>query len=454
MPALKDIDKDAVAYSPHAFYIEELLLTNKDGIVVDIQNLQKEIVITESIYSPTMILSVSIKDESNLIETMPIFGFETVFLKMRRKQGPEGAEQFIERLFYVTEFPLYGKARNENVQVYTLTAVSYHAWKNPLIKISRFYYNFIADEIAKIADDAFGLKVLIKGGPDPKGRGIINVQSPLQAIDWFRRRLHEKEGQPFYFYEVNQNKPNEIYLESHTEIAQKPVHYTYYETRMYNEDTMGTQKDYDEKKAKIVESTSELKLSKFIPMPTGTWGSENNYLDVAKREFFKKFYDYPGKFPLDSTIYGTNILEAPADFEFPEIPIPNGSPEPIPNEEKIEEEYFAYQEHMSLNSEAWYNSKEYQNYNQWSHEKVFVMNAFPGVFNTLVHEVKVYGDFELNAGKTVELFFPKSADPDVTGEEKWDKNLSGKYVVISAMHRFKDQEYFTEIKVKRDSFVK
>lgn len=452
MPGLKDIDIDAVAYSPHAFYIEELLLTNKEGIVVDIQYLQKEISITESIYSSTIILQLSIKDESNLIETMPIYGLETVFLKMRRKQGYFGTPQFIERLFYVTEYPLYGKARNENVQAYTITAISFHSWKNPLIKISRFYNGPIVDQIVKIAKDAFKLKVLVNGKADPDGRGIINIQNPLQAIDWFRRRLHEAEGQPFYFYETNQNKPNEIFLESHSEIAAKPVHYTYYETRMYQEDSVGTQKDYDEKRAKIVESNSDLKISKFIPMPTGTWGSENNYLDIAKRKFFKKFYNYSADFPRGSTIYGTDILEPPADFEFPDAPPPPGSPKPVENKEKIEEEYFAYQEHMSLNSEAFFASP-FQNYNQWSHEKVFIMNAFPGVFNTLVHEIKVYGDFELNAGKTVELFFPKSADPNVTGGEKWDKNLSGKYIVISAIHRFKDQEYFTEIKVKRDSFV-
>lgn len=454
MPALKDIDIEKIAYVPHAYFIEELTLTNRIGEAVDIQFLAQEISISESIYSSTAVLTVGIKDESNIIETLPIYGYETIMLKMKRRQGPDGKFQYIERLFYITEYPLYGRPRNEHVQIYTLSAVSYHSWKNPLIKISRYYTGPIADQIAKIADDAFGLKVLISGAPFPKGRGIINIQKPLQAIDWFRRRLHEDTGTPFYFYETIQSKPNEIFLESHTEIVKKDPHHKYYDTRLYREELVGSQEDYEERKKKIVESSSQLKFSKFVPIPTGTWGSENNYLDIAKRTFFKKFYNYKADFPISNTLYGTSVLEKPVDFEFKDVPPPPGEPKPNENKEEIAEEYFSYLEHMSLNSQAYFASEE-QNYNQWSHEKVFIMNAFPDVFNNLIHTVKVYGDFELNPGKVVELYFPKSGDPAVTKAENdpWDRNLSGRYVVISAVHKFINQEYFTEIKVKRDSLV-
>lgn len=444
--------RGGIALIPSAFKLEEVTVTNKIGEAIDVQAVIQEIVLSESIYSPTMTCKVSVKDESNIVESLPLYGLETVFIKLSRKMGEDGADQIIERLFYVTEFPLFGRPRQEHMQVWTIFGVSHHAWKNPLKKISRYYEGPIVDQIIKIGKDGLGVDVLVEGAPLPEGAGIINVQTPLQAMDWFRRRLHQAGGEPFYLYETLQNMPDELFLKSHEVIAKQGPHNRYYDTKHYKIEDAGSQEDYDVRRQRMVDVTSDLKLSKLIQVPTGAYAAENNFIDIAKRRFFKIYYDYPGKFPRGSTIYGTSVLEPPATFEFPAGNRQgSGAPTPHDNKEAVEAELFSYMEHMSLNTEAY--DGPFQNYNVWSHEKVDIMNAFPGIFNTLMHEVKVFGDFELNAGKKVELFFPKAADPMSTGIDNiWDEHLSGEYIVISTQHIFKNQEYYTEFRAKRDSF--
>ena len=78
-----------------------------------------------------------------------------------------------------------------------------------------------------------------------------------------------------------------------------------------------------------------------------------------------------------------------------------------------------------------------------------------------MHDVQLFGDSLLNAGKVVELKFPKVRDPQVREEKLYDaapndlfdQNLSGKYLIVSAEHTLEDGEYFTNIRVKKDSLA-
>lgn len=452
MPILKDVDKGGVAKIPSAYKLEEVTITNKIGQAVDLYPSVIEIKINESLFSPTTICQVIVQDQSNIIEIMPFYGLETMKIVITRKEGTEGSVERIEKLYYVTQFPNFMRPREEHTQVYQITGISLHSWKNPMMRISRYYSGLIIDQIPKIGLDFFGLKVLKEGISLNEGKGIINIQTPLQAIDWFRRRIHTTKGTPFYFFETIKNKDKEVNLISHDMLTAKPVYREYYDGRTFSVEESGLQEDYDQRKQRMIDVTSDLKLSKFVEAPKGSYASENNFLDIAKRTFTKKFYSYPANFPIADTINKTSILEPPPDFN-PPAPTASGGGPAVPNlnMETIEEYFYTHQEHVSLNSESYFGIL--QNYNQWSHQKIDVLNAYQGVFNTLSHDVEVYGDFKLNPGKIVDLKFPKAMDVQLSGRgDLWDRNLSGKYMVTSCVHLFKGNEYFTNFRVKRDSF--
>jgi len=443
-----------VSYTPGAYKIEECTITNKIGQAIDVQPFLQEVKITESIYSPTLFCTISVRDDSNILETMPFYGIETIFIRMTRSPL-SGSSQSIEKLFYATDYPLFGRTERQHVQVWSISGVCLHAWKNGMIKVSRSYGpGPISDEIVKIAQDTLGLTTMVKGSPFPKGRGIINIQSPLQAIEWLRRRLHEEDGSPFYFYQTLQNADNEVVLHSHKNMASQGPFEKYTSSKDYDK-IPGTPEDYDARKRRILEVASELKFGKFLPIPDGAYASKNFNVDIANRTFGNTFYDYAGKFPLGATINKTSVIEPPPSFNW-SAPAEGADKAPTvkPNEETFESEVFSKVSNNSINSESFYQSEE-QNYTFWGKDKLSEMTAFPGIFDALVHDVTIFGNFEFNAGKVIELTFPKALDPGLAGRgEIFDKNLSGKYITVSATHIFRDSEYTINFKAKRDSFSK
>lgn len=456
MSTLLNTRSDGTAAIPSAYKIDECTLTNKDGVAIDLQPYVQEIKIIESLYSPTLFCSVIVRDDLNLLEILPIYGLETIYIRLSRKQGDDGVTQNFERLFYVTEYPIFERADRQRVQGWKLSAISYHAFKDNMMRISRYYPSGSPiSHIVKIAKDAFGMTLITQGDTTQRGRGVINTQTPLQAIEWFRRRLYGANGEPFYFYETLKSLDKQAFLTCHNQIITGNVFDTYVSSRDFNTQNE-TPENYAALRGRMLNVSSTLKLGKFDPMLDGSFGANGMYVDIANRSFKKITYNYTSQFPLSSTIYNTSILKTPPPFN-PTIPedVRAGSGEPTIkiNEEKLDEQFYSKIDHISLNSQSY--SGAVQNYNMWSHEKLLQLNAYPGIFDTLSHDVTVYGNFELNAGKVVQLNFPRTADPAIIGKgELYDKVMSGKYIVVSVAHKFAGPEYTCDFRAKRDSFTK
>ena len=112
----------------------------------------------------------------------------------------------------------------------------------------------------------------------------------------------------------------------------------------------------------------------------------------------------------------------------------------------------AHCEYISTNEFAFEGATK--NNNNLRKENGHVVKSFSENLDATTHDVELFGDSFLNAGRVIELKFPKSQDPltrDTSQAEKYDDNLSGKYLIISAIHTSKDGEYFTNVRVKKDS---
>lgn len=454
--ALKNIKPDGTAMSPEAYKLNELTITNKDGHVIDIQYAVQEIILTESIYSPTVICTVNLKDESDMIEVLPLYGMEALYVDISRTMGEGGSEQEFKGTFYVTDYPLYGRSsEREHVQVWGVTGVNKGVWTNSLKKISRSYEGCLLNEITSIAKKSLNLKVNENGSSPVQGKGIINIQSPLHAIDWFRRRLLDCCGTPFYLYQTLQNDEDEIELCSHQNMAKGSVYNSqpFTDTKLFSYEA-GTSEDFNQRRHTILNISSQLKLSKFTPIRSGAWGSHTKWVDIGNKSWGKTIYKYDDDFPIDKTIFKSNLFDEPKNEEASGGGGgggSSGSPTKKKNESEVGDEFYSNINTLSRNSGAY--EGDLGNYIESTYEKTGIAKAWPGVFNTLQHEITVHGDLELNAGKIVDISFPKAADPLLVGTGE-DVFLSGKYIVTSCVHTFKDSVYTTEMRVKRDSFVK
>lgn len=435
-----------VSLTPGAYNIDKIVLTTHDGKKYDIENITVKLTITESLYSPNILAQISVKDTANFFESTPLIGQEKVQIIVSTKPNSNAKvkEKKIDLNFIVTEYPLYASAEEEHTNVYVLACVSDHAYYSRLTKISRSFTNTIDQEIKRIiTEDLAFSNFEVNGIVESRMKGIIRWQTPLEAIEWLRRKTYDEARSPFFFYHSIDNK---IRLSSlHNLITAKEYH-TYYDTREFNYAPY-EEEDYDQRVSRILDVASNLKLGKVYQGINGGWASENNYLDYSYKTYTKYDYNYDNDFNQSLTLNKKTPLST--QFEV--------------NGQKLNLMPKAHLEHISINNLSY--GEEDINYNKLKEKTQGKTKAIEEALETASHDIKLFGDFDLNPGTVINLKFPKAVDPAVmkkllanmknkpTGQKDlWDNHLSGRHLITSVNHIFEDGEYFSEVRVKKDSF--
>ena len=122
-------------------------------------------------------------------------------------------------------------------------------------------------------------------------------------------------------------------------------------------------------------------------------------------------------------------------------------------------------EHTSVNNLAFSEDGKDMNYNTLQENTHGKTRSIEEALETASHDIKLFGDFKLNPGTVINLKFPKSIDPvgmkkflanmknkSQTDRDLIDQHLSGRHLITSVNHVFDGGEYFSELRVKKDSF--
>lgn len=449
----KNIDSGTnKSVTPGAYKIKSIEFFNHIDESFEIQNVVTKLVITESIYSNTLICKISVRDTTNLVEEFPLIGQERVKIKLGHF-GDDGTNKEIDLEFYVTEYPLYGRGREKHIQAFSFSGISKHAYVSRFKKISRAVDGLTSDGISNIVSNDLGSgSFVLNNPPISKFKGTINTQTPLDAIEWLRKKTYDDKKAPYYFF---QTLNGDVNLSSHTELVEQDVYFDYYSTRDFNYDP-NSEEDYLQRKRRILEITSDLKLGKIFQAIDGAYASENFYLDVGNKTFTSTEFSYSGKFikgegkgpPARVGLDPVNSLgkKSPISSDF------------LIDNAPINENYQSHHEYVSTNAFAF--GEIEKNYNEMKKESGGITKAYVENLESVTHDLKLFGDYELNAGKVIDVNLPRAVEPDIqkdmlkkSDDGYFDKHLSGKYLITSSIHTFENGEYFTQVKVKRDSFT-
>jgi hypothetical protein len=446
----KNLEKGSnEAAIPSAYKLEHINITNYRGDTSDIKNLAVKMEITESLYTQSLSLKLTLKDSTNLIEEFPIIGQEKVevIISFKRKKNPKKPEKpdikKIKLNFYITEYPTYGSTpSNFYVQVISLFGISEQSYISNQKKISRKYINNTATEIEKILTEELDLpsnKFRSSEDAISSSRGIISNQRPMDVIEWFRKQTYsENTFSPFFFFQTLNGKFKLFSLASLISDDNKVLD-RYKDLRDVFKDP-NTVEDFRQREERILSVSSDLKLNKSIQSRRGAFASKNNYLDYGNKTYTKFEYNYTKDFLDKPSLEGKKIL----------------SDEFLIGDDKLTDFTQAHCEYISVNSKAFDGNT---NYNDMSKVSRHFINAYNALFNTFTHDIRLNGNFKLNAGRKIELEFQKAIDPSVYRDfvknpKSNHKNefLSGKYLITSAVHEFDNDEYHVNLRVKRDSF--
>ena len=424
---------DGKSIVPSAYLLKSINLTNHKGEIYDIKQIVTEFSIKESIYSPTLIAKFSVKDATNTIELHSIIGQEKVEIELDKKD--EDNIKTIKLSFIVTEYPLYSKENNDQLQVFSFSAVSEHAYLNKLKKISRAYDGNTTDIIKLILENDlnFNPDMLNITKSNTALKGVYTYNNPLTIADKLLNISSNDVQSPYYMFQTLNGKIN---IQPLSELlSQKPYH-KYVKAKEYKANPMGKD-DFVERLSKILEITSDLKLGTIFQMESGTYAAESNKLDISNKTYNTTLYKY-----------SENFKAAAAK---------NLSPTFKLDEEILESYTKAYCEYISTNPISYSLEGEKESLNGERAKNGSLIHAHSEMLETLTHDIDLYGDLDLTAGTLITLTLPKAISPDAKRKYGYDSNdtvdefLSGDYLITGTVHKFKQGKYFIKARVKKDT---
>lgn len=430
------------AIIPSAYKLDHIFITNYKGDRQDIKFLAVKMEISESLYSQSLMMKLTLKDSTNFIEEFPVIGQEKIEVIINYKKR-NGDPKNLKLKFFISEYPTYGTSDKQvYVQVITLVGISEQSYISNQKKISRSYVDNSANVIEKILTEDLNLpekKFRSSGDSISSSKGIISNQRPMDVIEWFRRQTYAEDSfSPFFFFQTLNGKYKLFSLSSLVSEDNK-VFDKYFDSRDFTTEP-GTEEDYRQREQRILKVTSDLKLNKSIQSRRGAFASQNNYLDYSNKTYTKYEYNYSTDFSDKPSLEGKTVL----------------SDKFLIGDDKLTDFTRAHCEYLSVNSKSF---EDNSNYNNMSKVSRHFINAYNALFNTFTHDIRLHGNFKLNAGRKIQLEFPKAIDPvayressDNPKPDHRNEFLSGKYLITSAIHEFSDDEYYVNLRVKRDSF--
>jgi hypothetical protein len=442
MPRISNIvSNTAVGRVPSAYRLNDIILINHRNVEFDITNLVAQFSITESIFQPFLSIELRIRDSVNLLEEAQLVGQERVRISFSRDDLPTGNNKTVHT-FVVTDYP--GFKKTHRVQAIILKGISEHAYLSRFKKISRAFNANVIDLIRDILINDLNVpeeKINLTNESSSIIKGIIPALHPLNAIFWLLRRAYDSNGAPFYCYETLATGTINILSHSEMVSVDNEPHETYHDGKFFTQ--VDVDDDYNQKRTRILDLTSDIRLSKFIAGSAGAYASQTKYVDVSTKEYFVEKFNYSQAFESMATIDKNSVL----------------SNSFILNEDSgLDELVESHENYVSLNQLAY--DDPLSNYhastvgNGLARAQSYLENS-----DTIIHDVKLHGDSTLATGATVNLVLAASVDVSNENEQyvqskdiMRDAFLSGRYVVSGIVHTF-GNTYFMEIRCKKDSFT-
>jgi hypothetical protein len=384
-----------------------------------------------------------------MFEDYGLCGQEVLSLTVLKTNKGSKLEKKINLRFVTKEYPYFSRDQEKyDVQYYDIVALSEIAYHSSLTKISRSVTGHTADNIKKIFTEDLSVSpgnFLITGEPLTNFSGVLPIDTPIKNAEWLTGRTFDKLGSPFLLFQTINGKVQLSSMLSLISDNTNPVYKTFVYHNQY-EEKPGTVESFNEQANRILMISSNLKLDKINQAKQGAFASETRYVDIANKNITVRTYNHSiegnkelslGKGQTYSTEFGV---------------FKNGSAQTL-NDMSMAKINYVYTNPSSFGFAS-------DNSNSSLAESLHKSQSIISNLQNESHDIIVYGDLYLNAGRKININIPKAVSYYNQREfrGKSDKKLnqndsavSGKYIVFKASHRFDEGVYTTQLTIGRDS---
>lgn len=426
---------------PSAFEFEKIEMINANGEVRDIKAIVRELTISEDLYSPICVCTLSVRDDINFFEDFKVSGREIINLHINRL-GLNEPIQTLKLTFVVKDYPTFQRTINEiSVQEYSIIAISTYSYLSRLQTISQSVKGNPIDNIKMLFKtymgySSFDESSLLEYPCTTPFKGVITKRTPLQAVKWCLSKAFDKNRTPFFAYATLSGK---IKFDSYSAIVKRKETLGIYEYRQNSIHSINNPEYYNEQKTRILDIVSNLRLNKLDTAIKGGLGNKMNLVNYSDLTYEERELDFKESdiIKIDAS-YKENLLDSFSFLDRLGIDSKKLIKQINPNDFEFHYPYPLYNDNTLKSS------------TEIGWENLQSSLYYKGNIESASHEISVYGDFNHNPGKKIDIRIPKASQTQ-DDLSLYDKNLSGVYIIAASVHSFKDGTYLNRLKLIKDS---
>ena len=489
--ASKNLDAMGKPLYPSSYVFRSILMIKEGGKEVDIQKIVTSLTIVEEIYSPLLTARIRIRDNENFFDKNKLSGQEIVRVTINYLPDAEAEiSKDVTYEFVVKDYPLFDKTTESiNVQEYEINLVSSYAYLSRLQQISLGIKGNPIENIKQIFNYYLGDPTFESKERFPciinDLKAVITQKTPLQAVEFLKGTCYDEYFSPFFIYTTLQDSTetgSKIIARSWADILDNdsnPVYYAVnenepYSLRPFEKDVPGTPEYRKRLKTKIIRFKSNIKLDKLTQAINGGIGSVTEVVDLNERTYTEE-RSLPGNPATPRVLLeqregeSSNFRRVAREDQDPFLGLLNRGSETFQAPDGLFD--FKYLENIKINGErpkilntildeprtnreVYYipvdpYGQAFRSSSEIKKEALKDTKLYKANMDATSHELVTYGDLNLKAGGKIEIEIPKAVD---TNKEEGgiDANLSGVYIISTAVHEFAGGVYTNQLKIIRE----
>lgn len=411
-------DNEVSMYGSKDYELKSLELVNSGGQTIDLRKIFVELQIFQDLYSSVMSGNITITDGNDTFSSFYFVGNEYLKISIDKP----GLGRPLERMFRIYKSS-DRRVSNDSGQMYILHFCSDELISSSQILVSKAYkstkikdvvYDILSKELSVDNSRIFKLEET-SGNFDL----LIPNYRPFEAIQWATNRGYDQKKFCYFFFE-NKNGFNLASLQ--TLIKQKPYKTLRYELKNVDRDPANNKDSIDN-----FEILNDFDMINSIT--NGSFASRMLGVDIINQDF---------------TVYDYDLKQAETQKNLLNKFVPVNSFKNSKNETLFDAKNSFFRTYIDFKGTATEKSSDIKNWMLPRGMHMIMLNHFR-------IRIIIPGDIELKVGDVVEYEFPMFETAEQSGK-KLDKHRSGKYLVASVNHKFREDVFESIVELVSDSF--
>lgn len=399
------------------FSLINCYLTTVDGLQHEIRYIMTEINVYEDLFNNQTTCSILVNDATNMIQNLPLFGFETLLLEFQTPNKTKFSKTF--RLIRITD----RKLTRDRTAGYIMHFVSTEAVTNLKVRVSKSYKGkLISDMVSDLHYNWLNGKTINIEPTQYQHHIVIPKIPPCQAINWLATRANSAiyNGANYLYYE-DKNQFNFVSVESL--MAQESVQHYIFHVANIRKDAVGSHPETLVSNEIAIQTHSFEHYSDILEnIQAGMYANEL-YTHSNARKIWKDYtFDYLTSFDDYEHLYASNLLFDPKFSD--NVPASK----------------------LKLHSTG-YDKDGYPFLPElWLPCRISQLQQLQNIQVAIT----IPGDSERTVGQVIELRIP-SPEPPINNEQIDDKYYSGYFLITALRHKIDTDKYAVIMNLNKDS---